>query len=800
MSPRPDTAAPSAAPLGPDADRGTTHPAGPRPRPLRWLVARQVLLVALATFVVVAVAVMAARAPAIDDESRQQVNREVRNHAERGELTLAALERELMLLARALPGTSASQAATWLDGTVSDGRWLHRALLLGTGGRVALAGLTFDERHRRDEWLGADLSHLQAVQQCRQSPQASWHDGEMPMRDGSTMVSLALPLADGRCLLAQVPRSLLVQLLHDLPSAADRDELRPTTLWLVDTRGQVLADTAGRAVHRVLPADSALRQPLPSRQVSELQLDIDGARHQVALTQVEGLRWHIVSHTPLGWAHPRIRNTAWLVGGALTGMLLLGLALAPWMSGRLTRGLQRLVDQAQAVERGSAQADWPRGPVHELNQLSDSLASMAGTLQDREAEVALMFNAAPVAMCVTRQQGGVLVNANNAWCRQFGYSRVDVLTRTALDLGLWADLADRDQALQQLAQGDVLLEAAMCRADGSPLLCQVSARSLLIGGQRLVIWAAEDITDQRRAEQALRELNATLEQRVAQRTEALAQANTELRGTLDHLQTTRDELLRAEKQAALGRVVAGVAHELNTPLGNSLMAVSTLRDEARQFRVQAAQGLRRSALDALLDSVDQATTIGTRNLQRAADLVAGFKQVAADRTSAQRRRFDLDEVVAEIVLTLKPGFSRTPYQVETAIAPGLQLDSYPGALGQVLTNLVENARVHGFEGRDHGRVSITAGPLDSQRVQLQVADDGCGISPDLVARVFDPFVTTRRGRGGTGLGLNIAHNAVTRILGGTLEVSSTPGQGSRFTLVLPCVAPHGENEGPPDDR
>lgn len=774
-------------PAATDPGRDTS----PRARPLRWLMARQVLLVALVTFIVVAGAVMAVRAPAIEHESRQQINREVRNHAERGELALAALERELTLLARALPGTAAGQGAAWLDATVGDGRWLHRILLLTAGGRVTLAGLTFDERSRRDEWLGADLSHLQAVQQCRQSPQASWHDGEMPMRDGGTMVSLALPLADGRCLLAQVPRSLLVQLLHDLPSAADRDDLRPTTLWLVDARGQVLADTADRAVHRVLPADSALRRPLPSRQVGELQLDVDGAPSLVALSQVEGLGWHIVSRAPSGWAHPRTRNTALLVGGALAGMLLLGLALAPWMAGRLTGGLQRLVDQAQAVERGSAQADWPRGPVHELNQLSDSLASMAGTLQDREAEVALMFNAAPVAMCVTRQQGGVLVNANDAWCRQFNHQRVNVLARTARELGLWADLADRDQALQQLTRGDVLLEAEMCRADGSRLLCQVSARSVLIGGQQLVIWAAEDITDQRLAERALRDLNATLEDRVARRTDALARANDELRGTLDHLQSTRDELLRAEKQAALGRLVAGVAHELNTPLGNSLMAVSTLRDEARQFRVQAAQGLRRSALDALLDSVDQATTIGTRNLQRAADLVAGFKQVAADRTSAQRRRFNLDEVVAEIVLTLKPGFNRTPYTVETAIAPGLALDSYPGALGQVLTNLVENARVHGFDGRAQGRITITAGPLDNARVQLQVADDGAGIAPDLMARIFDPFVTTRRGRGGTGLGLNIAHNAVTRILGGTLEVSSTPGQGSRFTLVLPCVAPEG---------
>lgn len=274
-----------------------------------------------------------------------------------------------------------------------------------------------------------------------------------------------------------------------------------------------------------------------------------------------------------------------------------------------------------------------------------------------------------------------------------------------------------------------------------------------------------------------------------ERTQALEQANADLQGTLDRLGAARNELLRTEKLAALGRLVAGVAHELNTPLGNSVMAVSTLRDELRGFRQAMDQGLRRSALESLLASVDEATAIAERNLQRAAALLIGFKQVAADQASEQRRRFQMHEVVAEILLTLKPSLGRSAIRVVTEVPEGLVLDSYPGALGQVLTNLVTNAVTHAFEARDQGQLLITARADGDSHVCLTVSDDGRGIAPEMLQRIFDPFVTTRMGRGGTGLGLHIAHNAATQILGGALQVDSVPGQGTRFTLLLPRQAP-----------
>ncbi|HPW82985.1 MAG TPA: HAMP domain-containing sensor histidine kinase, partial [Rhodoferax sp.] len=179
-----------------------------------------------------------------------------------------------------------------------------------------------------------------------------------------------------------------------------------------------------------------------------------------------------------------------------------------------------------------------------------------------------------------------------------------------------------------------------------------------------------------------------------------------------------------------------------------------------------------------------------RNLQRAADLVVSFKQVAVDQTSSQRRRFELSEVVHEMVISLGPTLRRTPYEVVLDVPKiGLLLDSYPGPLGQTLGNLINNAVMHAFDGRQNGTIRITGYRDVNGWIALRVEDNGQGIPAALLPRIFDPFVTTKMGRGGTGLGLHIAYNAVTTLLGGTLTVHSVQGQGTTFELHLPEQAP-----------
>jgi signal transduction histidine kinase len=273
-----------------------------------------------------------------------------------------------------------------------------------------------------------------------------------------------------------------------------------------------------------------------------------------------------------------------------------------------------------------------------------------------------------------------------------------------------------------------------------------------------------------------------------ERTQALEEANAELEQSLESLKLTQDDLVRSEKLAALGALVAGVAHELNTPIGNSLLAASSLLDRTRMFEQSSAEGLRRSELDAHMAEVKQAGDIVLRNLERAVELVGSFKQVAVDRASSQARAFQLDEVVGEIVLTLWPSLRKSGAAIDHDIPKGITMDSYPGALGQVVTNLVSNAVIHGFDGAPGGHIRIAARQLDNDWIELTVRDNGQGIPPESISRIYDPFYTTKLGKGGSGLGLNIVYNLVHGVLDGRIAVQSEVGKGTCFTVTLPLVA------------
>ncbi len=301
-------------------------------------------------------------------------------------------------------------------------------------------------------------------------------------------------------------------------------------------------------------------------------------------------------------------------------------------------------------------------------------------------------------------------------------------------------------------------------------------------GAGQVIGAIEtlrDITEQRQAEAALNE-----------RAEALQKALKDLGEVIENLEQTQDELVRSEKLAALGAMVAGVAHELNTPIGNSLMVASHLVETSRKMKESLKSGLKKSMLDDFLANTDTAGDVLMRNLGKAAELVSSFKQVAVDQTSSQRRTFDLAEMIAEVVTSLGPTIKITPYAIEQKVATDLRMDSFPGPLGQVVTNLINNGIIHGFDGREHGHIHIEAVRSDDgSQIVLKISDDGKGIPPAVLPRIFDPFFTTKLGQGGSGLGLNIVHNMVFGILGGRITADSVHGEGSCFTLVLPLSAP-----------
>lgn len=264
---------------------------------------------------------------------------------------------------------------------------------------------------------------------------------------------------------------------------------------------------------------------------------------------------------------------------------------------------------------------------------------------------------------------------------------------------------------------------------------------------------------------------------------ALSNADAYLR-----LKETQAYLVAQEKLAALGALVAGVAHELNTPIGNCLLVASTVQDNSRNMISKlAGQNLRRSELSAYFDEVKMSAEIMMRGLGSAATLISSFKQVAVDRTSEQRRNFDLLQVLQEIIATLNIRIGHAGHTIGLDVEPGIAMDSYPGSLGQVINNLIENAILHAFDSGQNGQMQIKVAALDGKRVVLQFSDNGSGIPQENLQRIFDPFFTTKLGQGGSGLGLNICYNIVTSILHGQISVSSIIDNGTTFTLDLPLM-------------
>jgi len=416
----------------------------------------------------------------------------------------------------------------------------------------------------------------------------------------------------------------------------------------------------------------------------------------------------------------------------------------------------------------------------------------ARALQESEARFVRLFDQSPLPMCYSSDENQYRSTQwNLAWFDAFGFDPVEDQGKSGLELQVWVDPEERARLLRMTAEGTAFtdVEVQMRRRTGELRWISLSTRLFDEMRRTMVLFTYFDITDRKRAQEGMLELNAQLEARVARRTAELQGANGELSQALSTLQIAQDQLVQSEKLAALGSLVAGVAHELNTPIGNGLTVASTLEHRIESFQALVNQGLRKSDLQTLLTDMQLASEILVRNLGRAAALVASFKQVAVDQTSSHRRTFDLGAVVAEILVTLNPALRKTACSVHTRIDDGLAMNSYPGPLGQVLTNLINNAVLHGFEPGEEGKIEVQAWSKDANEVVIEVRDSGRGIAPENLHRVFDPFFTTRLGQGGSGLGLHIVHNLVHSVLGGRIAVHSRPGAGATFSITLPMTAP-----------
>ena len=381
----------------------------------------------------------------------------------------------------------------------------------------------------------------------------------------------------------------------------------------------------------------------------------------------------------------------------------------------------------------------------------------------------LIYDTAPIGLAFLSPDCRY-VHINQRLTEICGISVEDHIGRTVRDCV--PALADSVESIVNsiMATGEPVIgvEVTGQRADQNQERCWITYWHPLRGPTGEIVGvnvAAEEITERKRAEAALQT-------------------------SLRNLREAQNSLIEAEKLAALGRLVAGVAHEVNSPVGVSLTVASTLEQKSASFAAEAARGdIKRSSLNDFLEVTRDASAQLVANLNRAAELILSFKQVAADRVHSDQRTFDIGILTEQISMSLRAGLKKLNLTLNVKCEPDVTMNSYPGPYGQVLTNLFLNSVTHAFPDGKAGKIDITVRACSDDEVEILFADNGCGMSFGIRRQAFNPFFTTRRDQGCTGLGLHIVHNIVILRLGGRINLDSEPGEGTRVQLVLPRVAP-----------
>ena len=390
-------------------------------------------------------------------------------------------------------------------------------------------------------------------------------------------------------------------------------------------------------------------------------------------------------------------------------------------------------------------------------------------LKESEEKFSTAFHSTPLPTTIVNISNEQFVVVNQAFMQQTGYSREDAIGHTAAELGIWQSLPQRAAILTQLkTQGQVHGAKANFRSKAGEIKTVILFLEIIyLNSESYILATGQDITQQQADQQKL-----------IDQTQALSQ-------TLDTLQTAQAELIRSAKMAALGNLVAGVAHEISTPVGTAVMTASTLENATQSIAADLKQGeIKRSSFENYLGVAAECSHLMLNNLTRAGELINTFKKVAVDQTSVQKRTFLLKPYIEEVVANLLPQFKKTLHRTQVIGDSTLLIDSYPGSLAQIITNLTTNSLIHAYPDNQSGVISITIATQLSN-IALTYHDDGCGIAPEHQSRIFEPFFTTARDTGGSGLGLHLVYNLVTQTLNGNIQMVSTPGQGTTFTITFP---------------
>lgn len=407
-------------------------------------------------------------------------------------------------------------------------------------------------------------------------------------------------------------------------------------------------------------------------------------------------------------------------------------------------------------------------------------------LRESEARYRLIFENIHDIYYETSLEGTIL-EISPSITAQSQYQREELLGTPVSRL--YALTTQRQHLLDELrARGNVLdYEVLLKNKDETVVPCSISAKICVDaqGTPIKICGMIRNISVRKQMENALLRMNEELERRVSARTSELQRANQELRDALETLNATQTQLAQSEKMAILGSLVAGVTHEMNTPLGMAVTAASHLDEQLREImRLYRAAKMTRSTFEQFFEQAQRMVESLQTNLSNAIQHAQSFKQMAVDQIGGQTRRFRMAACIHDVLLSLSPRLKRTAYRVEVHCPDTLELQSYPGAFSQILTNLIMNALIHGFEGRTDGEITIEAAQ-EADAVVLRCRDNGNGMTPQEQAQIFEPFYTTKRDQGGSGLGLAIVRHVVVEQLRGEITCDSAPQQGATFTIRVP---------------
>lgn len=416
-------------------------------------------------------------------------------------------------------------------------------------------------------------------------------------------------------------------------------------------------------------------------------------------------------------------------------------------------------------------------------------------LRVSEARLRGIFENAGEGIFRVTLEGRILM-VNPAMARILRYDSVEDLIRVT-DAGahvLYRDAGWRERYVARLMQYGVVrdFEARMAARTGEDVWVSISSRLVVDeeDGTTIIEGIMADTTARKEAELALQAMNVSLEARVSERTAELARANDALQKSMDELRAMQARIVEQEKFAALGGLVAGVAHEMNTPVGVCITSASFLADKVRGLRSEVEGGsIRRSELLDFMSRAEEASQTLVANLGRTAELVRAFKQLAVDEAGTNARTIELCPFIDDIPGGLRPICEQAGHRLDYECdACGVQMHVAPPALAQVVGHLVRNSLDHAFPTGGAGRMQLKVSCPEGG-VELTFSDDGVGMGTDVLSHIFEPFFTTRRQAGATGLGLHLVYNTVTRTLGGTIECTSAPGEGACFRIRLPLSDP-----------